>query len=273
MSMLDRLRSQLGKTNQIAATDETRRVEQLQTGLTGRESAPSSGPRSSTLAERISQGQVRAAESEQARKERVQSEQLKLAEDAQLQSLNDQQLAQVESALDMKQQVAQRTEQLLNDLERSTDQLDFQKDAAKFEQVGFNLRMNNRKYIDSLNDAARRARLDDDARFREELLRATLDESRELLDSDLEFRRLMSADEREFTRELSNLSIEQALQYANAGIEQANRLGKYQSIGTLISGAAQGYQQYETQQTNKRQADYLAWKQRKEGYPGVGGDE
>lgn len=251
MSLLDKLRGQLGKTGQVEQNDETRRVESLQQGLTGRESAGSSSPRTSTLAERISLGQARQQEDEQAQKEQVQSEQLRLAEDAQLQSLTDQQLGLVERSLDTKQQVSQRTSQLLDELERGNKQLDFQKDAARFEQIGFDLRMNNKKYIDQLNQAAQRGRIDDAAQFREELQRAIFEEERSLFDNSLEFRRMMDSDTREFTRELSELSIEQALEIARTQTDQANRLGKYQSIGQIIGAGAQGYASY--QQSSKEE--------------------
>lgn len=253
MSLLDKLRSQLGNAGPEQIQDETARAESLQRGLTGRDLGPSSGPQSSRLAERIARQQVQDATEEQATKETIQSEQLRLSEEAQEQAFSDQQLGQIEQAMSAKQQVAQQTESILNSFERSQQQLDFQRDAAKLEQVGFNLRMNNKRYIDSLNRAGRTSRLEDAARFEEELKRAIFADQQELFNNDLDFRRMIDMDRNELARELSNISLDQAMEMSRMQTQQINQTAKYNSIGQVISGGAQAYQTYETNTSKKKE--------------------
>lgn len=245
MSLLDKLRSQLGGTGREQIQDETARAESLQRGLTGRDLGPSSSPQSSRLAERIARQQVQGATEEQARKEDIQSEQLRLAEEAQEQAFSDQQLGQIEQAMSAKQQAAQQSEAILNELEREGRKLDLQKDAARLEQIGFNLRMNNKQYIDNLNRSGKTSRLEDAIRFEEELKRAIFDDQIDLLNNDLSFRRLVDADERELARELSTISLQQAMEIASMQAEQINQTAKYNAIGQVVKGGAQAYAAYE----------------------------
>jgi hypothetical protein len=241
LSLLDKLRSQLGNAGREQIQDETARAEDLQRGLTGRDLGPSSSPVSSRLSERIARQQVQAASDEQTQKEVIQSEQLGLAEQAQEQAFSDDQLGQIEQAMNAKQSAAQQTEAILNSLEREGKQLNLQKDAAKLEQIGFNLRMNNKKYIDSLTQSGQTARLEDSTRFEEELKRAIFADQIDLLNNDLSFRRMIDADERELARDLSSISLEQAMQIAATQNQQINQAAKYNSISQVVKGGAQAY--------------------------------
>ena len=221
--------------------DDTQRVERLQEGMAGREVGPSSAPGQSTLAERIAEGQARAQMEQAKEAAEVSVAQQETAEEAQMQQFNDEQLATIERAMGIKQGLAQKTEALLNSLERQERAIDFQKDAAKMEQVGFNLRMNNKKYIDALQQNAQRARLDDAASFREELQRAIFEDERELFDTNLEFKRLMGAEQREFLQQLSDISLDAALEMGRYEAKTANELGKWKGVGGIVSGATQAY--------------------------------
>ena len=234
----------MGSTNREQIQDETTRVEELQRGLTGRAVGPGAGPRASRIAERIARQQVAAAGEEQAKKEKIQSEQLRLAEEAQEQAFTDQQLGQIEQAMSAKQSLAQQTESILNNLERAGKELDLQKRAAQLEQVGFNLRMNNKQYIDRLNQAAQVARLDDALRFEEELKKAIFEDEIDLINNDLEFRRLLDADARELSRELSQISLDQAMSIASSQIAQESQAAKWNSVSTAVSAGAQAYATY-----------------------------
>ena len=236
MSLLDKMRKQFTTP---AQSDDTQRVARLQEGMVGREVGPSSAPGQSTLAERIAQGQTRQQVEQAKQKAEIVGQQQATAEEAQLQQFRDEDLSTVERAMDIKQSIAQKTDALLNGLKRQERALDFQKDAARLEQIGFDLRMNNKKYIDNLQQNAQRARLDDAAAFKEELQRAIFDDERELFDTSLEFKRLMDSEQREFMQELSNISLDAALELGKYEAKSASELGKWQGIGGMVSGAAQ----------------------------------
>lgn len=236
---------QLGGTEQASSL--------LRTKLTGRaEAGPGAEARRSTIGEQAVAQQTGAALGQERAQAAIQSEQLAQQGGAQEQSarIQQQQLAQ---NLQLKsEQAAQQGAQLWQQFEQAGRQLNTEQDLQKLEQVAFNARLSNQKYINNLQGEARREGLDNDLKFKEDYYTQVFEDSGELFGSDIAFKKLMDSDEREFISEMSKMDTGFALDLAKQASREANQRAMAESIGGLIGGAVQGYDAYDKYQTRKR---------------------
>lgn len=229
-----------------AAQDRTEQIRNILQAQQGKvQAAPTGQPQRTARAEQIAQMQIgqQAQQLEQAGAQQREQQQLQARE--QKQRIEQNKVELEEKRLDQRIQFNQRSEDILRDLKQKERELDFKRDGAKVEQLGFNIRLNNEQYINKLQTEARRARIYDDFQFREELQRAIFAEERDLFNNDLQFRRMIDANEREFKQQLENIDIEQAIQIANIEAQQANQEMIWSGVGDLVSGAAKAYAAYE----------------------------
>ena len=234
--LMNRMREAFKIDPTVQATDDTQRIQELQRGASGRAISGDSGPKQSDLAERIALSDSRQAATEQYDQAKLAEEDLTTRMTAQFQQFDDAKLKELETAIGRKEQMAQQSAALLGNLRRSEQQLDFNRDAAKIEQIGFTLRLNNDKYINQLNDMGTRARLDDAAVFQEELLRSVFADEIELLNSDLDFKRLLTLDNNAFLKELADMDINSASELANIQIKSQQLGSMYEGAGQVLSG-------------------------------------
>lgn len=140
------------------------------------------------------------------------------------------------------------TNRTLQAYENNAKDLGFARNKAAAEHLGQSLRLSNARYVDNLNRAAKRNRLDNDARFRDALNQSIFDEERALFSEDIDFRRMMAADDRQFNELVSNMNLDLALKLAEQDAEQANKQGMYQGVEGLLSGGLQAYGAYKRQE-------------------------
>lgn len=217
-------------------------VNQISTAAAGKQQpVGNQGPQRSNLGEQVQRQQFDGVKEQQQKAQQLDAAiatNRAIAQEKE-QNLNEEQLD--EQQLGMRTQMLDKQLSILNDYSQGTRQLDLQKDKAKLEQLGMNMRLANSKYLQTLQQEATRSGLLDDARFTEELKRTVFADEEELLRDDLEFRALINADAREFNEMLGNMDIETAMSIANAENRAANQRGMWDGVSSAASGAVQAY--------------------------------
>jgi hypothetical protein len=148
-------------------------------------------------------------------------------------------IAQAREANKMQTQL--RTDQLLQDLEQGRGKIDLGKYQSNLEQIGFNLRLDNKEYVDNLQREGDRARLTNKLQFDEQLARSILSDNKQLLEKQLGNKSILAANDREFARRMADMGIQNAWQMINNEIKSAKEIGQAQAVGGLITAGIAGY--------------------------------
>jgi hypothetical protein len=170
-----------------------------------------------------------------------------------------------------------QTQSVLNNLSQQKGDLSDQKSRASLEQVAFNLSMQDRRYVDTLQTIGTRRRLDNETNFKSEMQQVAFGDSLSMLNGKLAQGDLLSASDRDFAKALSDMSIADALKVAQiqaAGAQssadvqnaiaisqgkvaagQANTAAMYGGLGTATTGAITGYDAYDKAQARKAKAN------------------
>lgn len=236
------------------AAQSTQQVQGLIQAKSGKAGAPTQGPATSNVAEQ--QATQTAQVQQGAQQQAAQAQGAQMANAAVTQGENEA-LAEAkfsEEQEDVKSRLLQQTNSVLQEYEQGNRTLDFNRDKAKLEQVGFTLRLTNDKYLSNLQREGKKSRLDSDLGFKEELMRTIFADEEELIRDDLDFRALMRADDREFEKLMATMDINTALQIASAESKAANQQQMWGSLGSLASAgidAAATYQDAQAQKTGE----------------------
>jgi hypothetical protein len=169
-----------------------------------------------------------------------------------------QQLKTFETSVSVREKFKDMTEDLLQKFEQNQDLLATDKYSAEAQQLTFNMRMQNKKYIDQLKLEGQRNRLNDAEAFREAMQAQSFADEHELLKTNLAFKDLVTIDtigfrtnkaaqDREFKQKLGQMDIEMALQAALADQDARNQGLKYGAISGMVTAmgsyGAQAYDQ------------------------------
>jgi len=141
-------------------------------------------------------------------------------------------IAQARQANKMQTQL--RTDQLLQELEQGRGRIDLAKYQSNLEQVAFNLRLDNKEYVDNLQREGERARLNDRLQFERQLALSVLAGNKELLEKQLGNKSVLSASDREFSKRMAEMGVQNAWQIINNDIKSARQAGEWSAAGTLI---------------------------------------
>lgn len=247
-----------GLAQPLPQPTQTQQVQQLlTTKATGRAAGPSAAPKATNIQEQVAINQARIQQQELQRAGMEAGTQLGMqAQEAQQQY--EQSVAQLdEKQIGIQEQYQRQVEATFRDLARGAKEIDFQKDAAKVEQLGFQLRLSNSKYIDQVKMEGARSRLNSELAFKEALTLAIFDEQEKLLRSSLDFKRMMDADGREFNERLASMNLDLALEMAaieNKGQQQANMIS---GMTGVVKGGIEAYSSYSAGDFNKEYQTYL----------------
>lgn len=220
----------------------------LATAASGR-AAPATGPRISNLAEQ-------QAATQGAQQLTQQREQTTLASGAVEQQVADQEQAEslaVRRVDEQRAGVEQRSEQaqleILDRLEQNRTRLSQAEQIADIEQLGFQYRLGNEKYVYQLQDAGRRQRLTDETQFREALQEEVYGELTGILENELNWKRGMDVSDRDFAREIAKMDVRTAMEILNAEIRAQNQRQIAEGLGDLVSGGIQAAALYKPGKT------------------------
>lgn len=147
-------------------------------------------------------------------------------------------IAQSRQANQMQTQL--RTDQLLQELEQGRGKMDLAKYQSNLEQVGFNLRLSNKEYVDNLQREGARARLNDKIQFEKQLSQSILASNKELLERQLGNKSILAASDREFSKRMAEMGVQNAWQILNNDIKAAKEIGQAQAVGGLLKAGISG---------------------------------
>jgi len=136
---------------------------------------------------------------------------------------------------------------IFSSFEQSKKELEFRKDAAELEQLGFLMAMNDAAYVDELQAVAKERNLMDDQAYREEMLTVTLGDNFKNFLDEMGFREFYNEQGRINESELAKIDINSALQMAAAAARDANN----QAIVGGIMGAGKAGMDYWVKEEEK----------------------
>ena len=223
-------------------TEQTRQI--VRTGETGKAIGPSTGPRASSLSEKLANQETAtnlAGVQEAQQQTQLEAEQ---ADEVSRKADTIQNLGLEQKRQEAVEQFNSRVTAMMDDYRRSESELDLSKDKARVEQLGTMLRLSNQKYTDRLQMEGKRARLLSSVGQREAIQNMVFSDELDLLSSDLQFKSLMGDKQRTLSEKLANIDLNTAIQIANAQAQQASQSAMWSGVGDLASGAAKAYAAY-----------------------------
>ena len=128
---------------------------------------------------------------------------------------------------------------------RSNLELEDRKDAAKLEQVGFLMAMQDQRYVDEINRIGTLRDLKNDIAFQEEMNNLVWGQETSLLMDSLDFKWGEDVKDSDFAKQLASIDIESAISLSNSAINDAANAAMYEGAGTVVSAGAQ----YATKET------------------------
>lgn len=252
-SLLDIVKGNRGSLagEKAELTDETAKAATLLRARTGKVAGPTPGVVQSNLGEQAAVADTQAAldstaatiQTQQVAGDIQARQQEQQAEQVAAQATQARKFQTVETKM--------KTNQLLSQLSRDRGTIEFEKDKAALEQTTFLMSMQDKAYVDQLQDIGRRTRLDNEVAFGEEMQRLAIGSSLALLKDKLKGRDVLSASDRDFAAAMSALKVEDALRIAKlemadteaqAALEAATarETGRVAATSAGIATAAQG---------------------------------
>lgn len=224
-TLLDRVRQQMARPQGRTPVTETSRVQDMMTARTGRAVGGDTGPRATSIRAEMEAdtgvdltGQLQAAQ--------VGAQQSAIQYGLE-RGLAGQQADRSETQSGASRQLQQLHRQYVE----AGRTLDFRRDAAQVEQMGFAARLGNEQYVHRLQLEGQRMRLGNQLQFKSEMTRASLATGQQLFENNLNYQRLFNMNDRDFRREIGRMKIDDL-------VEQAIRRNREESLKTLASGAA-----------------------------------
>ena len=135
---------------------------------------------------------------------------------------------------------------IFGEFDRSNKQLHQRRDQVELEQLGFDLAMSDRAYIDELNRIGRERLLTNDLQFSEESARITLGDNLEAVIQSLDWGRAFNGDARNWQEKLASIDLNAAMAMEASMVKGANEAAMYKGAGDAMSagikyGASEGY--------------------------------
>jgi hypothetical protein len=228
-------------------TEQARGLLRAKTG----KAVTSEGPVASEIAEtQASQAAGQAVQSAlrgAGLQQQQQQEQL-----ATIEQKSDQELENLDLALTQQAKETQRRiDEAFTKLSQESSQLDAQKQAALYEQLGSDLALQNEKYIADLQNEATRRRLDDKAQADLALQSAVFSDMMDLLESDIEFRKALDADDRVFAEKMAQIDVDAALNIALQQMKTEAMASNYQQVASGVGKLGDWAASKEGQETLK----------------------
>ena len=239
-SLLDIINRNLQEPAQPEFQEQAPGIRQLLRAKTGRE-ITERGPAGTSLLEQQAAAQTRAGLSQLGQQQQLVAAQQAGQQAEITQRAQQQQVETAERFKATQDQADRESFNILSDFQRGQKQLTNAQDIADLERVGFNLRLKNEQYINALQTAGEKARLDNDKQFKEQVYKQMFQDQTSLLTDDLARRTLIEADDREFVQALQNIDLDYAMQIANDAARAASTQQIVGGVGTLVTGFAQAF--------------------------------
>jgi hypothetical protein len=146
---------------------------------------------------------------------------------------------------------------LFDQFARSEKELEFRRDGANIEQLGHELALRDRTYLDELSRIGRERELQDNLNFVEESRRLILGNEVDSLIEELDWRRAFDAKERDFNYKIKNMSFNDAYKVFEAETKAANQKAMWEGGVSVASSAGQMYTQQQEDEANQKRHDEM----------------
>lgn len=138
--------------------------------------------------------------------------------------------------LEANRQVA--LDDIFGEFERSNKALEDRKDAAELEQLGFELALSDRSYLDELNRLGRERQLTNDQMFKEEMNRVILEQNMADTIDEIGWSEQFNAQQRHWEEVLTHMGASEAIKLGQAAIKDEARRSMWTGAGDIASGVA-----------------------------------
>lgn len=244
----------------MPAPTQTQQVQQLlTTKATGRATGPGAAPKATNIQEQVALSQARLQQQELQQAGKEAATQLGMQEQEATQQYEQSVADLDEKRISIQEQYQRQVEAVFRDLSRGTRELDFQKDAARAEQLGFQLRLSNDKYVNDLKREGARSRLTSEIAFKEALTLSIFAEEEKLYRSSLAFKSMIDAEDRSFNEKLAQMDMDLAQELAAAETDAMQTAAMYSGVAEMAKGGIQAYASYSSGDFD---SEYQAYKDR-----------
>ncbi len=161
----------------------------------------------------------------------------------------------VNKSADVAAEGATARDDIFAGFKQGTQELAFRKDGAQLEQLASQLALQDRSYVDTLNQIGTLRRLDDDSAWRSELQRLTLGDKLDSALKSSKFQVDLNADQRAWNEQMSSMDYDTAMLVLSSEMKSKNTAQIIQGVGGLASVAGKKYQ---TSQNMKGEGDPTA---------------
>lgn len=240
-TLFDTLKGQLNPGKQPGVTDQTAQTQSLLRAKLGKSTGSGAAPGISNIQEQQAVKQAQLQNDQQGAEAQIAGQQLEQ------QNLN-QQAQEQESMFDLASKRADvvqnfnlTSDNLLKEFERDKSKLSNAQDAAKLEQLGFNLRLQDQSYLANLKQNAEKAQLKDMNKFKIQAAKAAMGDDMAIFKDDVAFRKLMDSSDRAFQTELSKMNLGFAMDLAKQEAKTTQQIGLYTGVGNVVGAGAAGY--------------------------------
>lgn len=144
-----------------------------------------------------------------------------------------------ERRLANRDQLANRTAELLQQLKQGKESLSLDKQRADLDQIGVMTRLSDEKYITNLQREGNLARLNDQTNWETEYTRAVLDANHDLLKQALGNKDILNINQNEFKKLIEEMDINFAIQLAVNENKAASQQAQYKAAGDIVSGVTE----------------------------------
>lgn len=178
--------------------------------------------------------------------------QLKGQQEAQKAKVDQNQMQLQQRAVNMRQEYLNKASSIMKSFQQNQDKLNLGRYKVNIEQMGFYLRLQDKKYVDKIQAEGNKARLNSKYDMAQAQQMAVFSDERDLLASSLAFKNLLSMDQRAFQAELANMDIQTAMQLAVSQANAANTAALYQGVSQLASSALEAWGRYRSPVESKQ---------------------
>lgn len=139
-----------------------------------------------------------------------------------------------------------RKKQLIESMGRDKAELRFGDDKSRQEQLAQLMRLEDKKYLDTLELQGAKQRLDNAASFREAMEVASFGDSLETLRQTLGYDSILAASDRQFKDSLAKIDLNAAISMAEQNAAATKQMNTLKSSGELAKAGISGYGDYKS---------------------------
>lgn len=242
-TLAEAMQQEVRKTREAPeeARGSTERLQQVLQQLSGK-AAPAGGAPTQNLLEEGAIANAKATQAEPAADQLAQQAAVQQGVTEQRQQGERiQQQRDQEKSQSIRDHAANQAAATLAALREGRMQLNLAKDRAKAEQLGFDMRLGNEKYIHNLQQVGAQKRLDDQQKFEEELLKSVFGEQLALLKDQIDWNTILLADDLAFQEQLASIDMDTWVAMANIEAKEQGAASIAKGISTGVTAGANYY--------------------------------